>query len=106
MSEMVTIVQIRSFCERQEGYHASGIIDFLHFRCFQRNYNMRAIVKISLILHKFLIQTIHPIPYIMTGSIYLLLCTIRLFSAIIIDHRSRSRSSETEFNSFKYLSLP
>ena len=58
MSEIFTIGQIRSFRERLEGYHASGIIDFLHFRCFQRNYNMRAIVKISPILYKFLIQTI------------------------------------------------
>ena len=57
MSEMFTIGQIRSFCERQEGYHASEIIDFLHSRRFQMNYNMRAIVKISPILYIFLIQT-------------------------------------------------
>ena len=44
MSEIFTIGQIRSFCERKEGYHASRIIDLLHFRCFQRNYNMWAIV--------------------------------------------------------------
>ena len=55
---MFTIGQIRSFCERQEGYHASGIIDILHFCRFQWNYNMRAIVKISPILYKFLKQTI------------------------------------------------
>ena len=58
MSEMFTIGQIRSFCERQEGYHASEIIDFFHCLCFQWDYNMRAIVKISPILYKFLIQTI------------------------------------------------
>ena len=61
MSEMFTIGQIRSFCERQKGYYASEIIDFLHLCRFQCNfvicnYNMRAIVKISPILYKFLIQ--------------------------------------------------
>ena len=56
---MFTIGQIRSFCERQEGYYASEIIDFLHLSRFQWNYNMRAIVKISPILYKFLIQTIY-----------------------------------------------
>ena len=55
---MFTIGRIRSFCERQEGYHASEIIDFLHCCRFQCNYyNMRAIVKISPILYIFLIQT-------------------------------------------------
>ena len=57
-SQMFTIGQIRSFCERQEGYYASEIIDFLHLSRFQWNYNMRAIVKISPILYKFLIQII------------------------------------------------
>ena len=56
MSEIFTIGQIRSFCEQLEGQHAMGIIDFLHLRYFQWNYNMRAIIKISLILYKFLIQ--------------------------------------------------
>ena len=58
MGETFTIGQIHSFCERQEGYHASEIIDFPHFCRFQWNYNMRAIIKISPILYKYLIRTI------------------------------------------------
>ena len=38
MSEMFKVGQIRSFCEQQKGYHASEIIDFLHFCRFQSNY--------------------------------------------------------------------
>ena len=53
MSEMFTIIQIRSFCERQQGYRTSEFIDFLHNRCFRWNYNMRAIVKISPICKNF-----------------------------------------------------
>ena len=57
MSEMFIKAKFASFCERQEGYHGE-IIDIRHFCRFQWKYNMQAIVQISPILYKFLIQTI------------------------------------------------
>ena len=53
-SKWITIVWIRSFCERMEGYIAAS------FRSFLRSQNDRiwTIVIHSLFVHKFLIQTI------------------------------------------------
>ena len=51
MSEIFTLAQIRSFCERMEGQHARGIIDF-STSVVQWNNDMWAIIKISLILSK------------------------------------------------------
>ena len=61
MSEIFTIGQIRSFCERQAMKDIMQVELLIYFTSviFSGTITWRAIVKISPILYKFLIQTIH-----------------------------------------------